>query len=210
MNRLVACGALIALALSGCASAPTHFYTLAAPLDAPATARPLQAPVYIEFAPLALPRRLARPQMVLRSKGDADSGAKVDVLEAYRWSSSFEFELRDALADGVARRLGAVNSTLAGRTPGQAAWRVLLQVGAFDAIEDERIDVALNWTVRRTDRSETSACEWSASEAVGPGIDALAQGAQRVTSAAADAIARHIAALEAKTAPDCMTRAGAP
>jgi uncharacterized lipoprotein YmbA len=201
---------LLALALCGCASPPTHFYTLATPVDAPAVARAVQAPVYVEFAPLALPQRLARPQMVVRSQADAQAGSKVDVLEAYRWTSSFEFELRDALADGVARRLGAINSTLAGRPTGQPAWRVSLQVAAFDAITDQRVEAALSWSVRRSDRpGDSSACEWTASQAVGPGMDALAQGAQRLTAAAADAIARHIAALQAGAAPDCMTRPAA-
>jgi uncharacterized protein len=80
-------------------------------------------------------------------------------------------------------------------------------VAAFDAIADQRVEAALSWSVRRSDRSDGSACEWTFSEPVAPGIDALAQGAQRLTSAAADAMARHIAALQAGTPPDCMTRA---
>jgi hypothetical protein len=48
-------------------------------------------------------------------------------------------------------------------------------------------------------------CQWSASEPVGGGIEALAQGAQRVSAKAAEAIARHVAALQADPAAACQS-----
>lgn len=121
--------------------------------------------------------------------------AEVELLEQHRWTSSFENELRDALASGIASRIGAIDVTKGGRQPGQPAWRIAVQLRQFDAVENTRVDAALSWTLRRSDADRSAACQWSGSENVGNGIGALAQGAQRVTDQAANAIARHLMAV---------------
>lgn len=192
-----------ALLLAGCASAPDRYYTLAAPgapMPAPAASG---VPVFIELAPVAVPERLARPQMVVHQA--SGPSAEVALLEQHRWSSSFENELRDALAAGIAARLGAIDVTKGGRQPGTPAWRIAVQVQRFDAIENTRVDAALSWTVRRSDAERSATCQWHGSEPVGRGIDALAQGAQRVAANASAAVARHLAQLQA--APDALCTA---
>lgn len=195
-----ACLAAAVLAV-GCASAPDRYYTLAAP-GGPSSAAPASgAPVFIELAPVAVPERLARPQMVVHQPGGRS--AEVALLEQHRWSSSFENELRDALSGGVAARLGAIDVTKGGRQPSTPAWRIAVQVRQFDAVENTRVDAALSWTVRRSDADLSATCQWRTSEPVGNGIDALAQGAQRVASNASDAIARHIAQLQQNPGAAC-------
>jgi len=199
MKPSLIAGALLAVLLTACSTPVTRYYTLAEPGAAPA---PRSAtPLFIELAPLAVPERLARPQMVVR-QADAAS-AEVEVLEQHRWSSSFESELRDALAAGVAARLGAADSTHGGRQSGQPAWRIAVQVRQFDAVEGRRVDAALSWTLRRTGSERSAACQWSGSEPVGAGIDALAQGAQRLTARAAEAMAQHVADAQAGSLADC-------
>lgn len=194
----------VAVALAGCASKPDRYYTLAAPsagIAASAVPPPGGAtPVFIELAPVAVPERLARPQMVVQKNGGT---AEVQLLEQHRWSSSFENELRDALASGIAARLGAIDVTKGGRHPSQPAWRIAVQLRQFDAIEDTRVDAAFSWTVRRADSDLSANCQWSTTEPVGAGIDALAQGAQRVTARAAEAVARHVAALQVRPGVPC-------
>ena len=199
MKHSLIVAAAVAALLSACSSPVTRYYTLAEP--APATAPRSATPLFVELAPLALPERLARPQMVVRKANAAST--EVEVLEQHRWSSSFESELRDALASGVAARLGAADSTRGGRQTGQPAWRIAVQVRQFDAIDGTRVDAALSWTLRRTDADRSAACQWSASEPAGAGIDALAQAAQRLTARASEAIARHVAAAQAGTLADC-------
>lgn len=188
--------------LAGCASPTDRYYTLAtagtgAPVAAVPAAQPGGAtPVFIELAPVAVPERLARPQMVVQKRGGT---AEVQLLEQHRWSSSFENELRDALASGIASRLGAIDVTKGGRQPSQPAWRIAVQLRQFDAVEDTRVDATFSWTVRRSDSDLSASCQWSTTEPVGAGIDALAQGAQRVAARASDVMARHVAAL--RTAP---------
>lgn len=190
--------------LAACASTAPQYYSLAdadALPPAPATGG---ATGYIELAPIAMPERFARPQLVVRQK-DAAAGPEVDILEQHRWSSSFENELRDALGSGIARRLGAVDATKGGRLRGQPVMRIAVQLRQFDAVEGSRVDAGFSWTLRRTEESLAIGCQLSVSEPVGGrGIDALARGAQRATARLADAIARSVTAVQNNAASPCQ------
>jgi uncharacterized lipoprotein YmbA len=204
--RLAAMASALGLALlgSGCGSTGgPQYYSLAetsASTKAPAVSA--AAPAYIELAPIAMPERFARPQMVVRKKGAPGSPA-VDILEDHRWSSSFENEMRDALGSSIASRLGAVDVTKTGRQRGQPATRIAVQLGQFDAVEGSGVEASFTWTVRRTDEGPATGCQLSISEPVGAGFDALAQGAQRVTAKLADAIAGSVSAIKANQVPAC-------
>ncbi|RQO35896.1 hypothetical protein DBR37_05925 [Herminiimonas sp. KBW02] len=190
-----------ALLLSACGSTSNaRYYTLSGPA-ANAFATASTAPVFIELAPVAVPERLARPQMVLTKPGG--QSAELELLEQYRWTSSFENEMRDALSAGITNRLGAVDVSKSGRSQGQTVWRVAVQLRQFDAIENTGVGAAFSWTARRSDTGANAACQWSGSEPVGAGMDALAQGAQRITDRAAQKIASHLAALATNPASPC-------
>ncbi|MBT2334468.1 membrane integrity-associated transporter subunit PqiC [Variovorax paradoxus] len=202
---LVAAAAAALMVLAGCASKPDNYYTLASPVavaDAAPSTLGTAAPLYIELAPVAVPERLARPQMVV---GRPNGSVQVDVLEQHRWAASFENELQDALASGVAARLGALDVTKGGRQSSQPVWRIAVQVRQFDAVDAGRVDAGFNWTLRRSDETRTMACQLNVGEAVAGGIDAVAQGAQRVTAAAAAAIARSVNAARANPAATACT-----
>lgn len=193
----LACAAAAVVVLAGCASKPDSYYTLASPpalTDAAPRVPNAASPLYIELAPVAVPERLARPQMVVRRP---TGGVQVDVLEQHRWASSFENELRDALGSGIAGRLGALDVTQGGRQTSQPVWRVAVQVRQFDLVDGGRVDAGFSWTLRRSDEARTVVCRLDAGEATGSGIDALAEGAQRVTAAAAAAMARSVNAAQA-------------
>jgi len=200
----VAAAALAVLA-AGCASKPDNYYTLASPVAA-AEAAPSTlgsaAPLYIELAPVAVPERFARPQMVVRQP---NGSVQVEVLEQHRWAASFENELRDALASGIAGRLGALDVTKGGRQSSQPVWRIAVQLQQFDAVDGGRVDASFNWTLRRSDEARTVVCQLNLGEAVGSGMDAVAQGAQRVTSAAGGAMARSGSAARADPAATACT-----
>ncbi|MDQ0570319.1 putative lipoprotein YmbA [Variovorax paradoxus] len=198
----VAAGLMV---LAGCASKPDNYYTLASPVaaaDAAPSTLGTAAPLHIELAPVAVPERLARPQMVV---GRQTGSVQVDVLEQHRWAASFENELQDALASGIAARLGALDVTKGGRQTSQPVWRIAVQVRQFDAVDGGRVDAGFNWTLRRSDEARTVVCQLNVGEAVGGGIDAVAQGAQRVTAAAAAAIARSVSAARANPAATACT-----
>ena len=196
-----------AAALAGCAGQPTVYYSLAQPLAASeAPLRADQRPLYVELAPIALPERLARAQMVVRKAGTP--APQVDVLEEHRWTSSFDSELRDALAARIAGRLGAVDATKSARPSGQPVWRIAIQVRQFDAVQGSRVDADFSWTARDADAARRYACQLHVTEPVGASLDDLAAGAQKVTATLGDAVAAHIAALRGN--PDAACPAPIP
>jgi uncharacterized lipoprotein YmbA len=205
MNSIRASGLALAAAavLVGCASPAPQYYSLADADAAPPVPATGGATGYIELAPIAMPERFARPQLVVRQK-DAAAGPEVDILEQHRWSSSFENELRDALGSGIARRLGAVDATKGGRPRGRPVMRIAVQLRQFDAVEGSRVDAGFSWTLRRAEESPAIGCQLTVSEPVeGRGIDALARGAQRTTARLADAIARGVTAVQDNAADPC-------
>ncbi|MDM0111036.1 PqiC family protein [Variovorax sp. J22R133] len=204
---LAAVPALVLMA--GCAGTPTRYYTLAEPsrdvTSAPATATAARASsgerIYFEVSPIAMPERFARPQMVVRRQNEPD--AQVEILEQSRWSSSFESELRDALAAGIASRLSAVDVTKSGQSRGQPVYRVVVQMGQFDAVEGGKLDGAFSWTLRRTDEEPLVTCNLRVSEALSGGLEGVAQGARRVTGRLADGIAGSVASMAGRHGARC-------
>lgn len=172
--------------LAGCASPPDRYYTLATPADA-RLADAAAPGLVVEVLPVTVPERLARPQMLVRKGVDS---AELALLDQHRWSSSFESELRDALAAGIAEQLGAVDASKAPRSGGGPVWRIAVQVRRFELVEGRGVDAAFAWTLRRSD-STTLGLTCLAQETVpaAPGIDALANSARQATAHLADAIA---------------------
>lgn len=212
LRGLATTATLVATAMglaTGCANSPDRYYTLAEPVaEAQSPASPVgvagPAPAsatFIDIAPVAMPERLARPQLVV-SRGGA-STAEVALLEQHRWTSSFESELRDALGAGIAARLGAVDVTKGARLAGAPVWRVAVQLQRLDLVENRSADASFSWTVRRADAERGTACQWSGSEPASGGIDALALGARRLTGRVSTQIARHVQALQADPAAAC-------
>jgi len=206
--RALAAAAALAIALAGCAGQPTTYYSLAqapsgdaAPLRSGGSSGSNNPPLYIELAPVAVPERLARAQMVVR-KADTPP-AQVEVLEAHRWSSSFDSEMRDALAARIARQLGAIDASKSARPAGQAVWRIAVQVRQFDAVQGSRVDADVSWIVYASEKPERHACALHATEPVGDSLDAVAAGAQQVAAMLGDAVAQHIAALQRNPAAGC-------
>ena len=196
--------------LAACGGTPTRYYTLAESMPPAAAQRSTAdtAPLAIEMAPVALPERLARPQLVVRRDSGVlplrePSEAEVDVLEQSRWSSSFEYELRDALASGVAGRLSAFDATKSGRPRGIPVYRIAVQLRDFDAQPGTRVDSAFGWSIRRGDGDALLTCQLRLSEPVTGGVDGVAAGAQRITGRLADEIARNVGALAANQAASC-------
>ena len=90
-----------------------------------------------------------------------------------------------------------------GRLAGQPVYRVAVQLRQWEAVPNSRLEASFSWTIRRSDDARNIACQWSQSESVGPGMEALAQGAQRLTARAAQRMAASVAALDADAAAAC-------
>lgn len=195
----MAIAAALCATLAGCASAPpVRYYSLSTPLPAKAVAMANASPLLVELPPLALPERLMRPQMVVRT-----ASGQLEILDQHRWSAPFNTELRDALAAGITQPLGAIDVSNGGRLAGQPVYRVAVQLRQWEAVENSRIEASFSWTIRRSDDARNLACQWSQSEPVGLGTEALAQGAQRLTARAAQSMAAALAALDADPSAKC-------
>ena len=198
MKLIPATALLWALALAGCATPPaTHYYSLAPTAPAAKTSA-----LQIEVPSVAMAERLIRPQLVVHS-----ASTRMDILELHRWAAPFDRELHDALAEGIAQQLGAIDVTTGGRLPDQPVYRIAVQLRQWDAVVDNQVQASFSWTIRRSDGARSLACQWSQSEPIdtgtSPGIPALAQAAQRLTQRAAHTMAAAVAALDAHANAAC-------
>lgn len=136
--------------LAACASPEPRLYTLAAGAE-PAAAAAMAAspaaaqPVWIEVAPVRVPERLNRKQLVVRDGG----GDALTLLEQSRWSAPLPDELRDALSQRLQVVLGAVDVYQQGLSDVQPLYRVTTEVIRMDAELGQRAAATINWTVRR-------------------------------------------------------------
>src|SRR5687768_4990935 len=94
----------VALLFAGCVSVPeARFYTLSESSAISEARNPRlslsSSPIFIDVMPVNVPERLARPQLVVRTKGEAP---QLFILEQERWASHFNHELRDAFATRIA------------------------------------------------------------------------------------------------------------
>lgn len=89
-----------ALGVTACASQPTHYYTLIAPL--PATQQATQAaPFQLEMLPVILPVQVDQPALVVRQ-----GNGSLAILETERWGAPLGDEFHDALTGQLEHRLG--------------------------------------------------------------------------------------------------------
>lgn len=147
--------ALLAAAwVAGCASPEPRYYTLAAGVGtagtgtamAPAApASPAASPMWIEVAPVRVPERLNRAQLVMT---DAATGS-VRLLDQSRWSSPLPDELRDALSQQLQSNLGAVDTYQQGLSDVAPVFRITTEVVRLEADPGQRAGATIAWTVRR-------------------------------------------------------------
>jgi len=170
---------LLALTLAGCATpATTRFYTLANPTKGLIAASPTSSPIAIEVLPINVPERLKRPQLVVSTHGST----QLKILEQDRWSSSFNDELRDAMASGISGQLGATDVSHGGRVAGQPVYRIAIVLRQYDAIAGDKVQANFGWSITRMANSANSgteaslACQADISKPAGNSMDDLTKG----------------------------------
>ncbi|MGO4808972.1 membrane integrity-associated transporter subunit PqiC [Cupriavidus sp. 2MCAB6] len=193
--------ALAAALLTGCASPDPRYYTLAQGPDAtvPAAgqaatpARAAQAqPVWIEVAPVRVPERLNRPQLVVR---DGKDGGELKLLDLSRWSAPLPDELRDALSQQLQARLGAVDTYQQGLSEVEPVYRITTEVVRLDAEVGQRAGAVINWTVRRLPDGKVNAGRTQA-ELPAPGaVDGVVAAYRQIVANTATDIAAGVESL---------------
>jgi len=176
--------------LAGCASPEPRYYTLAQGPGTATAVAPTESPLWIEVAPVRVPERLNRPQLVVRdSGGGGDSDAGLKLLDLARWSSPLPDEMRDALSQRLQASLGAVDTYQQGLADIGPVYRITTEVVRLDADVGQRAGATINWTVRRLPEGKVVSGRTQA-ELPAPGaVDGVVAAYRQILSVAADDIA---------------------
>lgn len=192
----------VSLLLAACASAPMHYYTLVAPVDAGATSVPGVASLPFELLPVGIPAQVDQPQLVVR-----EGAQGMAVLGSERWIAPLGDEVRGALSADLARELHSQDvSGLPGSD--KPVLRIKLDLRRFDSQPGGQALVEGAWSVRLLHgvQPATLSCTSQISEPVGPGYPALVQGHQRAIARIAAQIAAVGRALGTGQAAVCPPR----
>jgi uncharacterized lipoprotein YmbA len=200
-------GVMTALLAAGCATVPeARFYTLSVPPDLSKikiATRDAAIPIFIDVLPVKVPERLARPQLVVRSRGSG-SETQLFILEQDRWSSPFNYELRDAFTTGISNQTGAVNEARRGRALDQPGYRIAIELSQFDAIVGDRVQARFGWTITRYTDGRSAACYAAITEPVSGGIEGVVKGMQRAVASTVADISANLIELDMGRAANCM------
>jgi uncharacterized lipoprotein YmbA len=184
---------LTVVALTGCASPPSRFYTLS-PGDT--TAAPAaNPPLLIELAPIDIPSQVAKDQFVVQQ-----SATQVSVLEQERWASLPADEIRHALSDDLTQRLGTIDVYGAPHSAGVPVYRISVNVQRFESWPGTRALIDAVWSVRSLRSQNVMTCRSVLNEPVGDGYDQLVAGHRHAVQALSALIATAVRTLA--EAPD--------
>ncbi|AOK15749.1 hypothetical protein WT26_06800 [Burkholderia cepacia] len=193
-----------ALALAACSSPPARFYTLS-PADAAAPLRtaPANPAFLIEVPSVGVPEQVAKNQLVVQK-----NAAQVDVLEQERWASPPADEIRRALSDDLAARLGTIDVANSATPPGVPVYRISVNVQRFESWPGKRAAVDAVWSVRSLATQAVMTCRTSVAEPVADGYDALVAGHRRALDVIATQAAAGVRALAARRGGPAATASG--
>ncbi len=187
---------LLAIALIGCRSAGSRYYTLVSAADdkAPMASGELQ----LDVLPVDVPPDVDRQEIVVR-----EGQGEVTPVDTRSWISPLPRELRSAFSADLTRALGARD--IAGITPAEGipVFRVKLDVQRFESVLGKHALIEAVSTVR--DPAATApalVCSHRAKEAATGDYAGLAEAHQRALAAIAAQVADEVRAIRAG-APAC-------
>jgi uncharacterized protein len=159
--------ALLAAAASGCATAPSRFYTLD-PTALSDGAAPVSYPIMV--GPVSVPAAVDRPEFVVQAAPN-----RVEVDEFNRWAAPLNDAVAQVVAGDLVKLLGTPNVASAPMANFVPAYRVTIDIQRFDSVPSQAALVEAVWTVHSTAGGETRSGRTVAREAVqGDGFDVLA------------------------------------
>lgn len=164
-NSLIA---LLLAAVSGCSTAPAHFYALEATAASDSGAAPLSGRILV--VPVSVPAAVDRPQLVVQT---APNRLRVD--EFHRWAAPLSEGIAEAVAGDLVRLLGTPDVAVAPLANFKPTYVVTIEVQRFESVAGQSATIDAVWTVRKTGGAETRVGRTVAREAVpASGVDALA------------------------------------
>jgi uncharacterized protein len=151
MTRVIAAiagaGALAVL-ISGCASTPSHLYTLNAAAAANPNPEPGLSKLVIVIGPVSIPAIVDVPQIVVRTGPN-----QVSLNEFNRWASPLGTNITQAVANNLTALLGT--SRVSSALHMDADYRVSIDVQTFESAPGDAATLSALWTVRRVKDGKT-------------------------------------------------------
>lgn len=175
-----------ALGISACASQPTHYYTLIAPLTSaqpPAKAAAFQ----FEMLPVIMPVQVDQPALVVRQ-----SNGTLTILETERWGAPLGDEFHDALTGQLERHLGVRDLAGLPKNSEQPVVSLRTDVRRFESTLGQKatIDVVWNLSLRNgSAKRQGLTCSSVVSEPAGSTMEDLVLAHQRAVGKLAGIIA---------------------
>ncbi|MFC4297850.1 membrane integrity-associated transporter subunit PqiC [Castellaniella hirudinis] len=172
-----ACRLGLAGLLAGCAAPPIQYYSLAAP----ATDQPVSgvagaaAQGGLSLAVTRIPVEAERLQLVVR---DPARDPAVQVLNDSLWAAPLGDQIRAALADGLGRRLGAVDPRRLSEAQARSVRRIEVRIDRFDLVWGRFVALDADWTDRAPGADRSRVCRASVRLPAAASVAALVE-AQR-------------------------------
>ena len=190
--------ASVTVLLAGCASAPSHFYTLNS--TAKADGSP-EAQYAVAVGPVSIPAEVDRPQLTVQSGQN-----RVEIEEFNRWAAPLRENIARAVAGDLAILLGTPRVTGVPLANFNPDYRVTIDIQQFESVRDQTTGNATAvieaiWVVRPTKEGAARSGRTVAREsATGDSFEALAAAHSRALAKVSSAIAAAIRA-EAEEKP---------
>jgi uncharacterized lipoprotein YmbA len=191
-SRICGLAFALAAALSGCASPPSQFYTLAATARPEVGASPAAYAVAVDS--VGLPATVDRPQFVVQ-KGPN----RVAFDEFNRWAAPLATNIARTVADNLVVLLGTPQVVSGPLAPSfKPAYRVTVDIQRFESVPGEAATLDALWQVRRVgadaDAGATIGRTTLREPVQGEGYDALAAAHSRAIAGMSRDIAAAIRA----------------
>ena len=179
---------LAALA-AGCASSPSHYYTLSA-IASPGSSA---SKVSIAVGPVTMPAAVDQPQIVVNTGTN-----QVTFDEFNRWASPLQDNIARVVADNLAVILGTPRVTLFPLTlNAEVDYRVQIEVRNFESTPGRLASLDAVWIVRRTKNGKSETGRTSVREPVQDNTyDALATAHSRALARLSQDIADSVRTLD--------------
>jgi uncharacterized lipoprotein YmbA len=178
----------VAVVVAGCASSPSHFYTL----NAVAPQGTARSTVAVAVGPVIIPPAIDRPQIVVTTGPN-----QVAIDDFNRWAAPVQDNLVRVVADNLAAILGTPKVTLYPTIATDVEFRVQIEVRNFESTPGKSAALDAVWTVRRIKDGKSETGRTSVREAIaGEGYEALAAAHSRGVAKMSEEIAAAIRTLE--------------
>ena len=129
----------------GCATPPSHFYTLSPAAAQPATAARAASGLSVVVGPVSIPAVVDIPQIVVSAGSN-----QVTIDEYNRWASPLQNNIADVVAENLVTMLGTPRVSIFQQSlNADPDYRVAIEVQSFQSVPGEAATLNAIWVVRR-------------------------------------------------------------